>query len=984
MVTQRTLGASINSIISYGGEDIINCAVDTGKNILFYVFVAALLPVNNGGTGVVDTIYFAAPDINGVDQVFGKVMGQGRAGSAIEHGICPRPGKTDEFYFIYKTRALSNTPDDVRYCIVNSTNKTVSAPVSIITNESNGEGMAISGLNCSGNNRWLYTSEILSGGNVNIRRSEINAAGISNTTDIYTITIPGNAGSVVQGGLEISNNNDKLAICNYNGSGVTKDAILFDLNLTTGLISNERSYDNPSYPLVNCEFSPDGTRLYLLQAGSSSFPNAVYNVPAIATGTLALNASYQMTPTIKGTLQLEKAHNGKLYVHLGHNRDSLLVISTPNSAALGMTYTTGSFYSGAARLGPGYPDQLDGELFWTMAPLSSSVSTGGSSCGTNSGTATVSASGGSGFFTYSWSTGQTTAGITGLSSGTYTVTVRSNSCVAVHTVNIVQSGPQVTLASFANVLCNGGATGAASVSASSGTSPYTYSWNNAQTTALATGLSAGTYTVTVTDAGGCTSTITTSITQPAALGLSATGIDPLCFGGSGSATSTATGGAGSYTYSWSNGQTTQSATGLAVGGYTLQVTDVNGCTMTQTVNITQPASISLGASSVNTNCGQSNGSLFSAASGGTGTLIYIWSPGGATTSSVTGVAAGSYTITVTDGNGCTKTASATVGGSIGPQPNITSNVSPLCNGATNGSAAISVSGGTGTYTYSWNNGQTTSSATGLSAGIYTVTVTDSVGCQSVRTVAITQPAAVVGSTSTLNTNCNAFTGLASVTASGGTGPYTYTWSNGSTTQVATGLSAGTYTVLITDINGCTQTVSTTVSQFASPSVSAGLNVTITQGSSTVLNGSGGVTYTWSPSSGLSCTNCQNPIASPSVTTTYTLIVTDNNGCTGVAVVTIIVDIPCKSGELFVPSAFSPNGDSKNDILFVRADCYKTFVFRVFDRWGEKVFETQDPSVGWDGKFNGKLFSTAVFVYHLHVITLDDKEVDKRGNVTLMR
>lgn len=832
VVTQRTLGASINSIISYGSEDIINCAVDTGKNILFYVFVAALLPVNNGGS-VVDTIYFAAPDINGVDQVFGKVIGQGRAGSVIEHGLCPRPGTTDQFYFVYKTRALSSGFDDVRYCIVNSTTKTVSAPINIITNESNGEGMAISGLNCSNNNRWLYTSEILSGGNVNIRRSEINAAGISNTTDIYTINIPGNGGSVVQGGIEISNNNDKLAICNYNPAAVTKDAILFDLNLTTGLITNERSYDNPTRPLVNCEFSPDGTRLYLLQAGSGSFPNMVYNVPAIATGTLTLNATYQMTPTIAATLQLEKAYDGKLYVHLGHNRDSLLVISNPNSAALTMSYTSGSFYGGAARLGIGYPDQVDGEPFWTRAPLVSSLTTGGSVCSSANGTATVSATGGSGFFTYSWSTGQTTSAITGLGSGSYTVTVRSNSCVQVHTFTLLQSSPNLALSST-NVTCSTSGSSTASVT-SGGISPYTYAWSNGSSSQTATGLSAGTYTVTVTDNGGCSQTATVSITSVAF-----------------------------------------------------------------------------------------------------------------------------------------------------PSASLVSSTNVLCNGGATGTASMSASSGTSPYTYSWSSGAgTSSSATGLSSGTYTLTVTDAGGCTTTQTVNITQPASLASVMSVSPATCNQANGSVSASVSGGATGYTYSWSNGSTTAAVTGLSAGTYSFMVTDANGCTSTSQAIVNQ-SQITVSAGANATISSGGSTTLNGSGGISYTWSPPTGLSCTNCQNPVASPTSTTTYTVVVTDNNGCTGTALVTVFVEISCSPGDT-VPNVFSPNGDGNNDIFMVSATSIRSFSCSIYDRWGILLYSWNSLKGGWDGRTtSGSEAPPGVYFYILNATCADGEEVTKNGFLQLLR
>lgn len=587
------------------------------------------------------------------------------------------------------------------------------------------------------------------------------------------------------------------------------------------------------------------------------------------------------------------------------------------------------------------------------------------------------------------STSQNPTNVCYNTAGTYSVTLTATntngSSTTSKTTYIIVSAAANLNASATNTGC-GVNTGTASVTASAGNSPYTYSWNNGQTSSAATGLSAGTYTVTVTTANGCTRTTTASVgTNGGPTATLSNNSSALCNGGSsGSATVTSSGGTQPYTYSWNNGQTTGTATGLSAGNYTVVVTDAGGCQATRTVSISQPAALTASTSSTPTNCGASTGTAGVTASGGTGAFTYSWAPSGGNGANATGLSAGTYTITVTDNNGCTQTANATVNTNGGPSVSLTSSANPLCNGGTGGTATMSSTGGTTPYTYSWNNGQTTATATGLSAGNYTLTVTDAGGCISIQTVSITQPAAVSINASAANTNCNASDGSVSSTASGGTGSYTYSWSNGGTSQSITGLSAGTYTLVVTDANGCTGTATGTVGQNGGPTANAGTGAVITLGSSTVLSGSGGGTYTWLPPTGLSCTNCQNPVASPTVTTTYTLIVTDINGCSDSDTVTVVVDIPCNTGDIFVPNVFSPNGDSKNDVLMVYGNCFDFYLFQVYDRWGEKVFESSDPLKGWDGSYNGKLFGTAVFVYKLNAIMKDGKPIDKKGNVTLMR
>ncbi|MFQ5334713.1 MAG: hypothetical protein ACE5DN_01430, partial [Flavobacteriales bacterium] len=231
--------------------------------------------------------------------------------------------------------------------------------------------------------------------------------------------------------------------------------------------------------------------------------------------------------------------------------------------------------------------------------------------------------------------------------------------------------------------------------------------------------------------------------------------DPLCNGGSdGQASATATGGATPYSYSWSNGQTTQTSTGLSAGTYTVTVTDINGCTSSSTVTISDPAGMILNTSTVDATCGQNDGSASVNVSGGTTPYTYQWSSGG-TNASETGLSAGTYTVTVTDDNGCTSDTTVTISNTGGPSATASVVQNVLCNGDCNGEANVNVNGGNTPYTYSWSTGGSNVTETGLCAGTYTITVTDSSGCISIDTVLITEPQPLIASiTSWHDVSCN--------------------------------------------------------------------------------------------------------------------------------------------------------------------------------------------------------------------------------------
>ncbi len=351
-----------------------------------------------------------------------------------------------------------------------------------------------------------------------------------------------------------------------------------------------------------------------------------------------------------------------------------------------------------------------------------------------------------------------------------------------------------------------------------GVAPYTYQWNLGNTSASRTNnaLSAGTYTVTVTDHNGCTAVASITITQPKAWGVTIVSISNIsCSGGNNGmiAVNAATGGVPPYTYSWNGGiGTNLTATGLSAGTYTLSITDTHGCNTTNSFTITQsPVLIVTTTVTVNTSCQGSNvGSGSVSASGGTSPYTYIWSTG-ATTTSISGLSAGTYTVTANDHHGCSGTGSLFIGvaASAITEGNIT------CFGDSDGQAKVSVTGGGAPYTYSWSpNSNSTYISTGLSAGTYTVVITDRFGCTTTSSTTISQPPAIRDSVASITyPSGHGGTGSATIGAVGGTPPYRYIWvPNVSNTSMAIGITAHTYTVQVKDANGCFSNVTFVLTQ----------------------------------------------------------------------------------------------------------------------------------------------------------------------------
>ena len=402
--------------------------------------------------------------------------------------------------------------------------------------------------------------------------------------------------------------------------------------------------------------------------------------------------------------------------------------------------------------------------------------------------------------------------ITGFMAGSYTVSVKdSNGCSTNKTIVIPPPTAPSISTSLTQIACIGQSTGTISATPSAGTPPYTYLWSanaTGNTNSTISNLAAGVYTLTVTDAGGCWSTTTAIIIQPTgtALGVSLSPYPSTCGLNNGSISVAATGGVGAYTYSWSNGQTGNIAAGLLSNTYTVTVTDNNSCTVASTALVPPSSGPTLILVPKSATCGKENGSISTSTLGGTQPYSYYWS-NKMVVPDPTNLSVGIYTVTVSDANGCSFSSSTQIDSVPVPGVVIQVLTNVSCNGGSNGSLTALVFNGTSPYTYSWsgisNSNNTSAIANNLTAGTYTVAVTDANTCTITVSANISQPekltAKFTGSTNLLS-GCN---GNLSAEASGGTSPYTYSWSNYYNIPVVTNVCPGNYAVTVTDAGGCT-------------------------------------------------------------------------------------------------------------------------------------------------------------------------------------
>jgi hypothetical protein len=611
----------------------------------------------------------------------------------------------------------------------------------------------------------------------------------------------------------------------------------------------------------------------------------------------------------------------------------------------GLTVTDGNGCPGAAAFTLSDPSNM--VLSFTSATAS---------CGAANGSASVTVTNGTPPYTYLWDDPgtQSTDTASALAAGTYSVTVTDSSgCTASANTTVGNTGAPNVSISVSSASCSGMCNGSATATATGGSAPYTYLWDDpAATTVLtAVGLCAGTYTIMVTDSLGCVAFASDTILEPSVLTLSSSSTDPTCNGAcDGTATGSVSGGTSPYGYLWNDPstQTDANATALCAGAYMLVVTDTNGCADTANVVITAPAPISLSTAGADVSgCGLCDGSVTATASGGTGTLAYLWDdPGTQTAAAASNLCSGIYSVLVTDSNGCTASAVDTVNSPGGLFAGISGSSDISCNGVCDGTATAAATGGITPFTYLWDDpgAQTNASAVGLCAGTFSCVVTDTVGCTSTASITLSEPSTpVTASGASTDASCPGICdGTSTVTASGGTPPYTYLWDDPGmqTGSTATGLCGGAVSVLVTDTNGCSVTVTDSITE----GVGLATNFTATNATSGLSDGtatatpSGGTppyTYLWDD---LSAQTTSTATGLPAGT--YTCTITDSAGCTSSGSATVGTEISLQEFEENLFVELYPNPARGNATLLVVSAVVSDFNVQVQNLLGETLSEKQ--------------------------------------------
>ena len=509
------------------------------------------------------------------------------------------------------------------------------------------------------------------------------------------------------------------------------------------------------------------------------------------------------------------------------------------------------------------------------------ISGGNEFCTGQSLTLTANATG-TGTITYSWSNGPTTSANTVTSGGTYTVTVTDGvGCSDTESITVTENSVTASITGN-DEFCEDGST-----DLTANPLGLSYQWSTGATTGTITVSNGTFYTVTVTDLNGCTDTASIGVIENQNPDITCNPTNGDCTNPSSITTTTI--GVGGYSYLWSNGATTSSITGIADGAYSVTVTDANGCQgdCSASVVLSDDTPICV-LDNTNIDCTTPLGSITSSVTGGSPGYTYSWS-NGANTANISNLTTGNYTLIVTDSNGCTSSCSVEIIDESYDVAVFISGNSIFCEGE-----SIQLGAGIGGVTpfvYNWSTGSTSPNTTVSTGGIVTLIVTDANGCTGSSSVTVIESPNPNCAVTTSDTSCGLDNGAAGANATGGAPPYSFNWSNGGNTQVINNLASGTYVVTVTDSNGCSNTCQNTVgNSFAvecsisaqqDPTCLGNDGIIVAQG----LAGAPPYTYSWSSG--------QNTSTITGLTAgTYTLTVTDSDGCTDVCADVVLVSDLC--------------------------------------------------------------------------------------------
>jgi gliding motility-associated-like protein len=630
-------------------------------------------------------------------------------------------------------------------------------------------------------------------------------------------------------------------------------------------------------------------------------------------------------------------------------------------------------------------------------------------------------------FNYSWNTlggpsFASTPTVNNLAADIYVVTAsyinaQGQTCANPDTIQIYEPLPMGLNLNVTNIGCSGAGLGSIEAIIDNPIYPVTYNWNGfpADTDSILNNIPSGNYSLTVTDANGCIETQSAPVVSAGnVINTTADVQNVSCANGNdGEIVLNPTGGAPDYIFDWINNvSNSNTATNLASGTYNVTITDANGCAVSFEFDIVEPQPLSIDIQNiVPVLCnGGSNGQATAVVTGGTLNYNILWS-NFETGSFADALSAGNFSVTVTDGNGCTASDNANM---TEPQPYIVNvnTTQPSCNGGNDGEGIATVTGGTPDYSYAWSQSNLTgSSVNNLSSGQQSVTVTDANGCSQTQNFNLLQPAAIQANFTVTDDVCgdSLASGALSVAINGGTPGYQYSWLNQtSTSNTQTELNNGTYYVTVTDNNGCIETFNSTVGTIEIPLANfvidslplvndtvqgyIPLDVNIFDLSQFNSNveynwGDGGITEI---PAGLPTNHLFDSLGYFNVS----MLVTGPGGCTDAKTFVVFV---YDFAELASFNVFSPNGDGENDVYRVSCenfnggfyyDCgeftVEKFSGKIFNRWGNLVYEWNSVNKGWDGKINGNAAAEGQYLFIGTIKMYDGTSYDFQEWLTLMR
>ncbi|MBP1673575.1 MAG: C-terminal target protein [Bacteroidetes bacterium] len=578
-----------------------------------------------------------------------------------------------------------------------------------------------------------------------------------------------------------------------------------------------------------------------------------------------------------------------------------------------------------------------------------------------------------------------------ITTSTYLEVTITDPCGNARTTNIRLILPlHGVMSNSQNVNCYGQNNGSTTVTPYGGIPPFSYIWDTSpiQNSATASQLSAGNYNVTITDSLGTTYQVSISITQPPLLSSLISATPVLCYGqNNGSAQITANGGTPGYTYLWNNGATTASLNNLTSGNYLVTITDAQNCTSTNQIIVNQPTALTLQSTVTSGICQSGTGEIQIVTFGGIPPYTFNWNTG-ATTSSISNLGTGIYICTVTDFNGCTKIKTDTIMIVNPMSVDTITSILESC-GLKNGSIQVTIENGTPPYNYVWNNGISTgTSLNNLKTGYYNITVTDQNQCTDTTGIFIDSFDIQSFIDEITPSICDRDNGTATIRVEGGTGLYNYLWYNINdfTDNFAFNLAPGNYYVSIKDLD-CIDTLQFIISEIHKPIAcfETSSDLLLINQSFLATNCSQYAThYHWEFGDGISSSN-QNPshFYNESGMKEITLYASNDYDCIDSVKKSVIVN---EVSIIYIPNSFTPNNDGLNDIFkpacsFVREEGYS---LKIFNRWGEEIFFSNDIQYGWDGTHNAQAAPSGTYSYIILYENLFGQQFRKIGSINIIR